>query len=72
MQVKTNIKYVGGKTTALLNTFIKGILGIILIIVGIIISIAQKQVLFLIILGIIGLVALFNAWYWWRRYQKLM
>ena len=64
------ITFVGGRTNALIQTVIRGIIGIGFIVAGIITSIIGKEITFLVIFGIIGIIALLNSWYWWRRAQK--
>ena len=66
----TRIRFVGGRTTGLVNTVIRGVLGIGFIIAGIVAAIIQKEFLLFVILGAIGIVALLNAWWWYRRAQK--
>ncbi len=49
--------------------FIKAFLGIVLIIFGIIYSIIERKILYLLLPGILGLIALLNSWWWYRRHK---
>jgi len=65
------LEYLGGRTNALVQTAIRLVLAIGLIIAGIVMGIIQKSSSFFIIFGVIGLIALLNTWWWYRRAQRL-
>lgn len=70
MGAQLRFRYLGGRKMAIMQTFIRGILGIVLILVGIIMAIIQMQILFLVIFGLIGIIVLLNSWWWWRRAKQ--
>ena len=54
-----------GKKYFLINSYIRGIIGLILIILGIISAIIYGKMM--LIMSLVGVIALLNAWYMWRR-----
>ncbi|MCK5607221.1 hypothetical protein KAR91_35385 [Candidatus Pacearchaeota archaeon] len=68
MEIK--FEYLGGRTNAIIQTFIRGTIGIGFIIAGIVMAITQRETLYLVIFGLIGIIALLNSWWWYRRSKR--
>ena len=63
------ISFVGGRTHKLIRAISTGIVGIILILAGLISALIYG--VFMLALCFIGLLALLNAWYWYRRANNI-
>jgi len=62
-----SFRFIGGRKYFLVNGYIRLILGIIFILIGIVVGIMQKSMIYFGIFGVIGIVAVLGGWYMLRR-----
>jgi len=63
------VKFIGGRTFFLIKAWSMLIVGVLLISGGLISAIIYGKLM--LFLSVLGIIALLNSWYWFRRHKSL-